>query len=447
LAKKAKIHKRVRSAAVSVFVLVFVIISSGVISAHGYVDSPASRAQLCRLGVNTNCGPVQYEPHSIEAKGNFPAGGPADGQITGGGIFPELFEQTATRWSKVNMNGGPNTFHWTLTAAHATTEWKYYITKIGWNPNKPIARSDLELFCSFNDGGARPASSVTHTCNVPTDRSGYYVILGVWEIADTGNAFYQAIDVNLSNGDTGGGSDTQAPTAPSNLRSTDATSSSITLAWNAATDNVGVTGYTIYRGTTPVGSVAGTLTSFTVTGLSAGTQYTFTVKAKDAAGNESGASSAVTASTAAGPEQDEQAPSAPSDLTATATTSSTISLSWKASSDNAGVTGYNIYNGTEKIGSVAGTLLSYTASGLTANSTYTFTVTAFDAAGNESDASNAATATTSAPSTEAPDWGPNTSYNVNDLVTYNGIVYKCRQAHTSLPGWEPPTTPALWIVV
>ncbi|MDP4097243.1 lytic polysaccharide monooxygenase [Paenibacillus sp. P96] len=334
----------------TVFVLVFVLISSGVISAHGYVNSPTSRALLCQQKVNTNCGQVQYEPQSIEAKGNFPTGGPADGQITGGGIFPELFEQTANRWSKVNMTGGPNTFNWTLTAAHATTEWKYYITKKGWNSNKPIARSDLELFCSFNDGGARPAFSVSHTCNVPTDRSGYYVILGVWEIADTGNAFYQAIDVNLSNDGTGGGSDTQAPTAPSNLRSTAATSSSIVLAWNASTDNVGVTGYTIYRDTTPVGSVAGTLTSYTVTGLSADTQYTFTVKAVDAADNESAAS-------------------------------------------------------------------------------------------------NAATATTSDPSTEAPDWAPNTTYNVNDLVTYNGVVYQCRQAHTSLDGWEPSTTPALWTEV
>ncbi|AIE79761.1 Chitin binding protein [Bacillus cereus] len=71
----------------------------------------------------------------------------------------------------------------------------------GWNPNKPLTRSDLDLvpFYVKNDGGARPGTTVTHEANVPTDRSGYHLILAVWEIADTGNAFYQVIDVNLLN--------------------------------------------------------------------------------------------------------------------------------------------------------------------------------------------------------------------------------------------------------
>lgn len=56
-------------------------------SAHGYIESPASRAYQCKLGMNTNCGQVQYEPQSVEAKGNFPVSGPADGHIAGGGIF------------------------------------------------------------------------------------------------------------------------------------------------------------------------------------------------------------------------------------------------------------------------------------------------------------------------------------------------------------------------
>ncbi|WP_338139484.1 lytic polysaccharide monooxygenase [Paenibacillus thiaminolyticus] len=80
-------------------------------------------------GENTNCGLVEYEPQSIEARGNFPIGGPADGHIAGGGVFPELDAQSSTRWNKVDMNGGNNTFTWHLTAPHATKEWKYYITK------------------------------------------------------------------------------------------------------------------------------------------------------------------------------------------------------------------------------------------------------------------------------------------------------------------------------
>ncbi|MBO1582585.1 lytic polysaccharide monooxygenase [Bacillus sp. XF8] len=170
-------------------------------SAHGYVESPASRSYLCKQGVNTNCGPIQYEPQSVEGPGSFPQLGPSDGQIAGAGHFPDLDVQTVDRWKKVTLSGGKNTFQWKLTAPHSTKEWKYYITKKDWDPNKPLSRSDLDLvpFYVKNDGGIRPGTTVIHEANVPTDRNGYHLILAVWEIADTGNAFYQVIDVNLVN--------------------------------------------------------------------------------------------------------------------------------------------------------------------------------------------------------------------------------------------------------
>jgi hypothetical protein len=90
---------------------------------------------------------------------------------------------------------------------------------------------------------------------------------------------------------SGGGGDTQAPTAPTGLSAPSKTSTSVTLSWTASTDNVGVTGYDVYRGATLCGSTA--TTSFTCTGLAANTAYSFTVKAKDAAGNASAASSAL----------------------------------------------------------------------------------------------------------------------------------------------------------
>ncbi|MGW5685204.1 glycosyl hydrolase family 8 [Nonomuraea sp. NPDC003754] len=97
-------------------------------------------------------------------------------------------------------------------------------------------------------------------------------------------------------GSTGGG-DTTAPTAPGSLRATATTSSSVSLAWNAATDNVGVTGYDVYRDGTRVATATGT--THTDTGLSASTGYSYTVKARDAAGNTSPASTAITATTQA----------------------------------------------------------------------------------------------------------------------------------------------------
>ncbi|WNM31526.1 carbohydrate binding domain-containing protein [Streptomyces sp. Li-HN-5-11] len=110
---------------------------------------------------------------------------------------------------------------------------------------------------------------------------------------------YYADDISLDGpGGGGGGGDTQAPTAPTGLTSTGKTSSSVSLKWNAATDNVGVTAYDIYSGSSQVLSVSGTST--TVGGLSPGTGYTFTVKARDAAGNVSAASNAVSVTTDTG---------------------------------------------------------------------------------------------------------------------------------------------------
>ncbi|WP_424961542.1 S8 family serine peptidase [Ekhidna sp.] len=94
---------------------------------------------------------------------------------------------------------------------------------------------------------------------------------------------------------TGSTGDTQAPTAPTNLSASNVTQTSLTLNWTASTDNVGVTGYDVYQGSSNIGSVTGT--SANVTGLAAGTTYTFTVVAKDAAGNESAASSPLQVTT------------------------------------------------------------------------------------------------------------------------------------------------------
>ncbi|WP_054024868.1 lytic polysaccharide monooxygenase [Bacillus sp. FJAT-28004] len=412
--------------------------------AHGYVEGPASRAALCKSGQNTDCGPIVYEPQSLEAPKGFPAAGPADGKIaSANGAFPKLDEQSATRWSKVNMSSGPNTFTWKLTANHATASWKYYITKPNWNPNAALTRDSFDLtpFCSVNYGGAQPPFSYSNSCNVP-ERSGYHIILAVWEVADTVNAFYNVIDVNFSGSNP---VDTQAPTAPSTLISTAKTTNSVSLAWNASTDNVGVTGYRIYNGTTLAGSVSGTTPAYNVTGLAANTAYTFNVKAIDNAGNESSASNSLSVTTNAPIGNDTQAPTAPGSLHVMgAPTASSLMLMWNASTDNVGVTGYRIYNGTTLVTTVAGTATSYTVTGLSASTAYTFNVQAIDAAGNVSAASSI-TGTTAAASSATP-WTANTAYTTGTLVSYNGSTYECRQSHTSLVGWEPANVPALWLL-
>lgn len=190
----------------------------------------------------------------------------------------------------------------------------------------------------------------------------------------------------------GGTTDTQAPSAPSGLQATGTTTSSVTLSWTASTDNVGVTGYNVYQGSTLVGSVNGTTLTYTNTGLTANTTYTYTVKAKDAAGNLSAASNQISAKTATANTGDTQAPTAPTNLAVSGSTSSSVSLSWTASTDNVGVTAYDVYQGSTVALTVTGT--TATVSGLAASTAYTFKVVAKDAAGNASAASASVSATT-----------------------------------------------------
>nr|WP_233261738.1 glycosyl hydrolase family 18 protein [Vitiosangium sp. GDMCC 1.1324] len=196
--------------------------------------------------------------------------------------------------------------------------------------------------------------------------------------------------------------DTQAPSTPAGLTSTGKSSNSVSLSWSASTDNVGVTGYEVFIGSATSPAATATGTSVTVSGLSANTTYTFTVKARDAAGNRSAASSAYSVTT--DPQiVDTQAPTAPTSLRSTGTTNNSVSLAWNASTDNVGVTGYEVFIGSASTAAATATGTSVTVSGLTANTTYSFTVKARDAAGNRSAASASASATTqTAPSSDIP---------------------------------------------
>lgn len=117
---------------------------------------------------------------------------------------------------------------------------------------------------------------------------------GSAEVIATTNAFY-AIGVGAAY--TGGTTDAAPPSAPSSLAASGTTGTTTNLTWTASTDNIAVTGYDIYQGTVLKGS--STTTSYTVTGLTALTAYSFSVKAKDAAGNISAASNTINVTTTA----------------------------------------------------------------------------------------------------------------------------------------------------
>lgn len=288
--------------------------------------------------------------------------------------------------------------------------------------------------------------------------------------------------------------DTTAPTAPAGLTVGTRTTDSVALSWTASTDNVGVTGYEVYRN----GARVATVTSLQHVDqfLAASTTYSYSVKAIDAAGNASGASTAVQATTLEAPDTtpptvtltapvagtisglvpmtanasdnkavayvdfyangylvwrddaapyaasietrnapnstvpftavaidtsgnsttstpvivtiqnvtpDTTVPTAPQNLLATAVSTSQINLSWSASTDNIGVVGYEVYRNSTKVATV--TTPSYGDTGLTASTSYTYTIKALDAAGNASVASVAATAVTQSVQPPAVQYG------------------------------------------
>ena len=243
---------------------------------------------------------------------------------------------------------------------------------------------------SFNDTGLTPSTSYSYRVRA-TDAAGN---LGPYSATTTAT--------------TQAAPDTQPPTAPGTPALTVASSTKINLTWTAATDNVGVTGYFIERcagagcaNFAQVGTPVGT--SFNDTGLTASTSYTYRVRATDAAGNLGPYSTPATATTQAA---DTQPPTAPGTPALTVVSSTQINLTWTASTDNVGVTGYFVERcagagcaNFAQVGAPAGT--SFNDTGLTASTSYTYRVRATDAAGNLGPYSTPATATTPAPASIA----------------------------------------------
>lgn len=195
--------------------------------------------------------------------------------------------------------------------------------------------------------------------------------------------------------------DTTAPSAPTYVTAVAASTTMVSVRWTASTDNVGIQTYFIYRDGNALASTQTATTFYSDTIGTANTVYTYTVVASDAAGNISAVSSSATATTLAVGTEYGTPPTVPSNLTASASSSSTIALGWSASTDDVGVSGYNIYraaavNCTNATFAFVGTstTTSYTDKGLTASTQYCYEVRAIDGWPTESLNSGQATATT-----------------------------------------------------
>ncbi|WP_374940132.1 glycosyl hydrolase [Streptomyces finlayi] len=183
------------------------------------------------------------------------------------------------------------------------------------------------------------------------------------------------------------------PSAPGTPMASDISDDSVKLTWSAATDDKGIKDYDVYRGTSKVATVTGT--SYTNTGLTPGTPYTYSVKARDTSNQVGPASGTVTVTTTGNPPPRDEAPGAPGTPVAGEVTSSSVALSWEAAADDRGVKNYDVYRGTSKVATVTGT--SYTNTGLTAGTSYTYSVKARDTADQVGPASGTVAVTTSGP--------------------------------------------------
>ncbi|MFI9628297.1 lytic polysaccharide monooxygenase auxiliary activity family 9 protein [Streptomyces sp. NPDC052042] len=187
-------------------------------TSHSLVCDPPSRAQIYL---------ADWRASDLESGKFFPATAPGlrdpsasddvvngtpppDGKIASAGrAHAAQLDEARADWQKTTVGSGHHLdITWSLDVPRKSRCWKYFITRDGWDPSRPLARSQFEEEPIFEvrlcyepywgpDSGDLVAPNPTkHTISLP-DRTGYHVILAVWEIADTGSAFYQVIDVDL----------------------------------------------------------------------------------------------------------------------------------------------------------------------------------------------------------------------------------------------------------
>lgn len=178
------------AAAIGVTPFLLVVLPASPAMAHGYISSPPSRQAQCAQGT-VPCGPIKYEPQSVE--------GPKGLRSCSGGLgqFAEL-DDDSKGWKATTVGNTVN-FTWTFTARHRTRDYEYYLNgqRVG-----------------FVDGGnVQPPPTVSHTVNLG-GATGRQKLLAIWNIGDTPMAFYACVDLQIGGG--GGNPTTPPPTTSTN---------------------------------------------------------------------------------------------------------------------------------------------------------------------------------------------------------------------------------------
>ena len=307
----------------------------------------------------------------------------------------------------VKATNGENILQYVQLKPNSTYRFAYYV--IG----DPVFPAIVEFGTLNHDQGYHSLKEEKHyniawkqhefIFTTPTDENTYVI-----RFASSGNGEAKFDNIQAA------WLDLESPSIPQNLLVESVTSDTVSLSWDASTDNIGVAGYRVYRDKKLVQEVQGE--QFTDTGLTEDTEYTYEVRAFDIAGNQSEASNEVFARTSVS--VDDEAPTIPLNLKVENVTTDTVSLSWGASTDNIGVAGYRVYRDKQLVQEVQGE--QFTDTGLTEDAEYTYEVRAFDAAGNQSEVSNRINVRTKGIVDHKP---PTTPMNVRaTVVTENKVT-------------------------
>jgi hypothetical protein len=282
---------------------------------------------------------------------------------------------------------------------------KYYIE---------ITSSSSPFVINFNDSNN----------NVIYQKSFASGTVGVFEEAiDVLNVKYITVggvsgtSVTISELDVYENSDITAPATPTGLTST-SLDGQVDLSWDANTET-DLAGYNVYQSTdnvtfTKVNTSLITTTSYSVTGLTNGTTYYFTVSAVDTSGNESAQSTSVSATPSASTTTDTTPPGEVTGLSETHTDTE-VTLSWTNPTDS-DFSKVKLYKDGAFV--AEGSLTSYIFSGLMPSTSYTFEVTTVDSSGNESLGSSISVTTSQSTDTTAPEPPTNVTVNAGNKALY-----------------------------
>lgn len=442
---------------------------------HGHVFSPASRAYFAwqegklNEGQLNQCESGKFFPETQgglperldpveDARNNTP---PPDGKIASANQSgSEILDEAGSHWQKhqVKANDALD-ISWAFTANHVTRRWNYFITREGWDPAQPLSRAQFEsepfYMVQNNQVPAwqysdemKPPTPTVHTLVLPR-REGYHVLLGVWEVADTGNAFYQVLDLDFES--DGGG--TPGPVTPTGLRVEFKSEKHVSLAWNPSNGSGSpVATYRIYRDNKTSVDIPAPLTIWNDYSVTPSTTYQYTISAIDSEGIVSAPSAAITVTTPVEGSSDFP-PGAPKNLHEHGVSANSITIMWGASDFylqpvnryliyRDGVNIHTVYAEANKVS------YDFLDSGLQAETTYRYYVKAVDITEKVSPPSNTlSSSTTGEEGGDYPQWVLEGNYTVGDKVSNLGKNWECLASHIAYePNWAPgaPDGFTLW---